>query len=1300
MADNSKDVALNLSVTSTGQQAITDLSAKVKDLAKQGGDAAPEFERLASELERLGQQSKAVDAVSKLGAEFDQAAAKQTELAGQTKVLGDNLDQLAEATRRAGTAEAEQRTELRRLQDALFDKQQALKTLKNDTDAAGKKTGEYKREVHDLTDAQIKLKGEIREQADVLRAAKAVTTEAEALERKAASAHRDSANALERANAAAIKQREALGVAKQALAETGLATNDLAEAQVRLQRSIEQVSFNAQVAEAKAAAAAEQAESDRLAQIVIANRNKMLAAAQDELAAQRRAERDAAADFERFQQRKVDAARKAAQQLDNAFASAGVRSLEAIQAEALGVERAMQLMAARFKQGEISADSLARGIAGARVRLQELHIEGARVPALKGQFEALSETISGIVNRFGALGATLGAIGYAFKPVVDAAVQLDSMRRALTAITGSSAEAERQIQFLSDTAKQAGVSAADLSESYVRFSASARASGISAKVVEDVFKSTALAAGNLGLSGDKVSHMLDALAQMANKGVVSMEELRQQLGDSLPGALSLMAKGLGLTEQELVKVVESGKLLTIDALPALAQALRSLGPAGGEVKGLSASFANLKNAATDAMRVFADSGFSEVITASLKVIATVLWPLIQGFTFLFDSIITGAKAAGVALGALATGDWKNLIPEMQRLMDGLAERQTRLADALQRASLLADDHARAQAGSGQATAAAGQQAAGATGQHAGNAAAHGQAAGAAGANATAQSAAGAGAAAAGNAAARASGNWVRLTEDFQKLNTETARQIELAEKNVNLKKVEGETAALMARAAGDEVAALAASATAALNNAEALGQLSTARQTELAALNAQLAALREYLRQHPDEVAAREKQVADLEAMVKVRTADAEKAQQAAELARSEASARITARQTYEDNAAALDQLREAYRGAALAAQTMAQAQREGFATAEQAAAAARNAAQAEALYRDALNDTVAAGDRKVAAIERNTNLTVRALQVQLEHQRTLEQEATLHGNSAQAIQARIAQKEIEIKIVKANIEAAKQEAAAILATAEAMKAELAALGQLTPEKQAEIDARIANAKAKQIEAQAGNEKIKQIELEIEAIRRAGQTQAATSSSNIEYIGRETDAVEDNTEAWNRNANARQAARTGAGGTPLDADGFVLGKDGNRFRAQGIDSNFVIEQLTGAGMSQDAAYAAARNAGLIDSNGRVVQGGYDSVFEAINAILKKLENPQSFGEAGRRSDYNDIPMFGQAGKAPAGGYGSAGFSPFGNHDGGAARTVNINLNGQTSTVGVTDDASVTALENLLKNLASAQKRSC
>lgn len=57
-----------------------------------------------------------------------------------------------------------------------------------------------------------------------------------------------------------------------------------------------------------------------------------------------------------------------------------------------------------------------------------------------------------------------------------------------------------------------------------------------------------------------------AIQQMAGKGVISMEELRQQLGEAVPTAMQMMAKGAGISMAELTKKVSSG---TVEARSAL-----------------------------------------------------------------------------------------------------------------------------------------------------------------------------------------------------------------------------------------------------------------------------------------------------------------------------------------------------------------------------------------------------------------------------------------------------------------------------------------------------------------------------------------------------------------------------------------------------------------------------------------------------------------------------------------------------------------------------------------------------------
>ena len=63
-----------------------------------------------------------------------------------------------------------------------------------------------------------------------------------------------------------------------------------------------------------------------------------------------------------------------------------------------------------------------------------------------------------------------------------------------------------------------------------------------------------------GGSLQDIDSALTATAQVFSKGKVSAEELRQQIGERLPGAFSLFAKSLGITPQELDKALEDGKV--------------------------------------------------------------------------------------------------------------------------------------------------------------------------------------------------------------------------------------------------------------------------------------------------------------------------------------------------------------------------------------------------------------------------------------------------------------------------------------------------------------------------------------------------------------------------------------------------------------------------------------------------------------------------------------------------------------------------------------------------------------------
>ncbi|MDT3679869.1 MAG: tape measure protein [Burkholderiaceae bacterium] len=689
---------------------------------------------------------------------------------------------------------------------------------------------------------------------------------------------------------------------------------------------------------------------------------------------------------------------------------------------------------------------------------------------LARRLDETKKASAGATAGAGMLGRAFAAVAAALsvREFTRATTTLESLRRTLTQVTGSADEAAQQIDFLRNVADRAGVAFDDVAGSYGKFAASAKTAGIEMSIVNQTFEAVIRSAGQLGLGSQQAQRALDALGQMASKGVVSMEELRQQLGDSLPGALSIAAKAFGVVDQKFIAMVESGQVLSRDFL-------RVIGPemvaafAGGEkaVTGLAASWARLKNAVSEGMQAVGNAGATTVLTKSVDALAATARAAtdrVAGVGAVVDDVKRAATEASGPLDFLA-----NLFPALgQRSADSTA-RLLGVADAAD----LAGEAASQNASMAQVAAQAADDVAAAKQREA-------------------------------DAIAAGIRAWASASSAYAESTKEAAAATQTSAKLAEARDIEGKAAERLARLSGDETAAREASLAAARGNVVALESVAAARQREVDLLTAQHAAMSAAAQAIGAEDSARTAALARLQQTIDAKTAEAAKSAELVRAAQAEADAREVAAAAAQDNANALGELRAAYVRAQRAADEMAQQVAAGTATQEQANEAARDAAKAHALLVDAMNDTAAAADRKIAALQRDASITEASLRLEQQRARTAEMVAERLGNEYEATQAKIRQKEIEIQIVGAAIDASLAEAKAVEAAAEADRAALEASGTLTEAKRAEIDARLANARAKRIEAEAGRESIAQIENEIESIRSLNREKKKTQEIDRE----------------------------------------------------------------------------------------------------------------------------------------------------------------------------------------------------
>jgi tape measure domain-containing protein len=974
----------------------------------------------------------------------------------------------------------------------------------------------------------------------------------------------------------------------------------------------------------------------------------------------------------------ANAGKRAAEELQQAFGTTGVRSLQAVQAEVTKVGAALNTLQANYRSGAISAEDLARATSSAQVRLAQLRQEAATIPALPNAFERMNSSINDLIGKFGSLTAAIATVGIAVKPVVDATIELERMTRVLTTVTGSSAEAGRQIEFLRNVSQRAGQSFSATGDAYAKFAAAALGSGVSLQTVQKTFESVSLAAGNLGLTSDQTSRILNALGQSASKGVIQMEELRGQLGDALPGAMSLLAKGLGLTDTQLNKLVESGNLLARDAMPALAEALVQLAPKEGQgVSGLVAEFNRLKNIVVETSTILSSGAFGSAIGAVLSGLGAAVERVSFGVALIGESFTVVGRQIGATVAAIVTGDFKNL-------GDALAAIE---AESTQKLAGLA---ARIEGTGTAATAAA----AGANTLSAAMRDATLQVGRVAEQQTAAAQATGAASAAASTAAA----SWVQLSIALAENVSIAEKAAVVADTVAKAKKIEADAAAAIIQISGNEVAIRNANAQAAAGEAQALRTKAAADALVAQRLREGLEALEARARAEGRADEATKKALDTLKQKLAAAEADAEKTRQQADAARVHAAALDIQARSLQDNSGKVQLYRDELDKATSALSSAITLWGRDKATKEDVQRATEAVARAEASLRDAISDRARSTERAIESMKLDHQIKRAGIQLQIEESRAAQILAQARGDEAAAAREAIKQKQLQIALAKDSVQATIEEAQA---RKQAAQQELADTVDLLPEKREELELRIKNADAAIAEAKARQAGVKVIEAERTALE--GRNRAAAASPSAGGGGGATGL-----------GGLRSPGSFGSSGTSSTAgniDGSGMGSFGNSVgktdtMMSAVDASYVFDLWARfqQGRVSPEELPVIRNAlAVAEANARL--GGPGSVSaegrrddqmwigrlkQIIDAIAGPIESPL----APRKTSTGAGDSGGTA-QAPS----RTTSAPSATASGGSLQPVVINLPGFSSTrVNVANASEAAALRGLLAELANSSGR--
>ena len=296
---------------------------------------------------------------------------------------------------------------------------------------------------------------------------------------------------------------------------------------------------------------------------------------------------------------------------------------------------------------------MAKGLTfSAVLKLQKQQFD-AGIREVKKSLNDLKSTFTQIA---GALGAGLGLASF-IGNMKETAVELSVVKATLENVSKSTEEYGESLEFLRRIAKEYGQDQNALTMAFAKFSAAARGAGVELETVKSIYESLTRAAGAYHLSAESTASVMLAVEQMFSKGKVTAEELRRQLGNSLPGAFNMMATAAGKagitlngTAAELDKAMRAGQVMASEVMPYFARELDKA-TSGANFDSLQSSLNRLSNSWYNFVEESNMEGaFNGLVKAGTGALNAVSWGLKTTGIQMRDIAI--ALAGGLGFSAL------------------------------------------------------------------------------------------------------------------------------------------------------------------------------------------------------------------------------------------------------------------------------------------------------------------------------------------------------------------------------------------------------------------------------------------------------------------------------------------------------------------------------------------------------------------------------------------------------------------------------------------------------------------------
>ncbi|MCB1007586.1 MAG: tape measure protein, partial [Acidobacteria bacterium] len=236
------------------------------------------------------------------------------------------------------------------------------------------------------------------------------------------------------------------------------------------------------------------------------------------------------------------------------------------------------------------------------------------------------------------------------RETIEAARAFERIESTLRATTSSAEGTAEAMDYVRGLSQKLAVDLEVTAKEYAKFTASIEGSSLNLNEQRFIFESVAKTARVLGLSMDDLQGVYVAFSQSISKGTVFQEELRQQLGDRLPGAVPKFSQAIGVATSELNKLIQKGLIPADQAMLLFARRLNEFSdPAlGAALATLDAQIVRLKNSTFQLKAAFGE-GLAEGFQGGLADTGDAVADLEDSFRDLGETIAVVAKNSAPAL---------------------------------------------------------------------------------------------------------------------------------------------------------------------------------------------------------------------------------------------------------------------------------------------------------------------------------------------------------------------------------------------------------------------------------------------------------------------------------------------------------------------------------------------------------------------------------------------------------------------------------------------------------------------------